>query len=102
MAPSNEGQCLFGGERKDFAWTFRMKLGTGDNGEEDEEGFKRDCTDDPTDHRFARIAFRFGGEELLIHALVADEQQRGRQHQAEAPANHSRRGPENEWQEDLL
>ena len=76
-------QCLFRRERDDLAGPIGMKLGTGDDGKGDEESFKRDCANDPTDYGFAGVAFRFGGKEFLIHALIADKQQRGGQHQAD-------------------
>ena len=73
---------------------FGTQRGAAQHRDGDDHGFEHQRAADPSEHRPARVAFRAGGKELLIHALVAQQQQQGRQQISEAmhPAERSEHG----------
>ena len=71
----------FAGAVVDFARG--EKGGTGD-GEGDDDGFKDDGADNPADDGAGGVLFGAGGEEFLVHALVAEEQEAGGEEELES------------------
>ena len=56
--------------------------GAGD-GEGDDDGFEDDGADDPADDGAGGVLLGFGGEELLVHGLVAEHEQAGGEEELE-------------------
>src|SRR5690348_16308223 len=54
-----------------------MEHGTSNDGKHDQECFQKERSRDPSIHSGFRVALGPGREELLIHALIADEKQHG-------------------------
>ena len=73
------GEDLAGG-LADF--TGGKERGTG-NGDGDDDGFEDDGADDPADDGAGGVLFGFGGEELLVHGLVAQEEEAGGEEELE-------------------
>ncbi len=59
------------------------KGGAGD-GEGDDDGFEDDGADDPADDGAGGVLLGFGGEELLVHGLVAEHEQAGGEEEFES------------------
>ena len=60
--------------------------GAGD-GEGDDDGFEDDGADDPAGDGAGGVLLGFGGEELLIHGLVAEHEQAGGEEEFHAPGS---------------
>ncbi len=74
------GEDLAGG-LADF--TGGKERGTGD-GDGDDDGLEDDGADDPADDSAGGVLLGFSGEELLVHGLVAQEEEAGGEEELEA------------------
>ena len=54
------------------------------DGDGDDDGFEDDGADDPADDGAGGVFFGFGGEELLVHGLVAEHEQAGGKEELQA------------------
>ncbi len=69
------------GTAVDFA--VRKEDGAGD-GDGDDDGFQDDGADDPANDGAGGVLLGLGGEELLVHGLVAEEEEAGGEEELEA------------------
>ena len=54
-----------------------------DDGERDDDGLENEDADEPANDGAGSVLFRFGGEELLVHGLVAEHEEAGGQEEFE-------------------
>ena len=73
---------------EDFAGVFvdlaGGEEGGANDGEGDDDGLEDDGADDPADDGAGGVLLGAGGEELLIHGLIAEQEQAGGQEELEA------------------
>src|ERR1035438_10540823 len=88
------------GQGDDFARVVGLQRGATEHRDGDDHGFQHQCAADPSEDRQARVALGTRREELLIHALIADQQQQGGQQISEAvyPTERSEHGEVIGWQ----
>ena len=60
------------------------KEGGAGDGEGDDDGLEDDGADDPADDGAGGVLLGFGGEELLVHGLVAEHEQAGGEEELQA------------------
>src|ERR1017187_2484634 len=71
-------------QRDDLPRVVRVERGAADDCDGDDDSLEYESAADPSKDGQARVALRAGREELLIHALIAEQQQQGGQQISEA------------------
>ena len=82
------GEAVEAGVGEDFAgagvdFAGGKEDGTGD-GDGDDDGLEDDGADDPANDGAGGVFFGFGGEELLVHGLIAQQEEAGGEEELEA------------------
>jgi len=78
-APAIDREGLPRGEWNNFPRLFGPEFRAADHGHHYQQRLEHESADNPSSDGVVRVFFGSRGEEFLIHALVADEQEHGRQ-----------------------
>ena len=83
MAPGSSRQAHARSQRDDLARVVGLELRAAHHRDRDNNGFQDHRAANPPEHGELRIALGARREELLVHRLIADHEQHGRQQEPE-------------------